>query len=80
MVSSGYIEKLTLNGTFANASANRAPAGSENAGLAPRTKAIGTAPERICSTVASTSATRTAPSNAVIGSAFLIVVPTAPAD
>ena len=58
VVSSGYIEKLTLNGTFANASANRAPAGSENAGLAPRTNAIGTAPARICSTAARTSATR----------------------
>ena len=79
MVSSGYIEKLTLNGTFANASANRAPAGSEKAGFAPRTKAMGTPPARICSTAASTSAARAAPSKAALPSAGRIVVPTAPA-
>ena len=78
VVSSGYIEKLTLNGTFANASAKRALAGRLYAGFTPRTKAIGTAPERIRSTAAATSPKREIPSKPTIGSAGRMVEPTAP--
>ena len=36
VVSSGYIEKLTLNGTFAKAAANCTPLGSACARLTPQ--------------------------------------------